>query len=68
MRNCLGQEISGPEEELVDLYRSVCRLVEERLEEMPPYQARNTLKALSCLWQIVNGLDMEPRHLYHVGL
>ncbi len=55
MRNRLGVEITGPEEELVAI-------------ELAPYQERNALKALSCLWQIVNGLDMEPEQLYPLGI
>lgn len=67
MKNSLGMEISAVEAELVGIYDAMRRLVGERLGELEPYQERNALKALSCLWQIVNGLDMEPAHLYHVG-
>ena len=68
MNNRLGVEITGPEEELVEIYRSMHRLVSERRRELAPYQERNALKALSCLWQVVNGLDMEPEQLYHIGI
>ncbi len=68
MRNRLGVEITGPEEELVAIYDSMRRLVAERRHELAPYQERNALKALSCLWQIVNGLDMEPEQLYPLGI
>ncbi len=30
-------------------------------------QLRNGLKALAALWQVMNGLDMDPRQLYDVG-
>ena len=68
MRNRLGVELSEPEEELVGVYESMRRLVDERRGELAPYQERNALKALSCLWQIVNGLDMEPGQLYHLRI
>jgi hypothetical protein len=68
MKNRLGVDITGPEEDLVAIYQSMHRLVSERRGELAPYQERNALKALSCLWQIVNGLDMEPEHLYHLGV
>jgi hypothetical protein len=44
------------------------RLLAERRGELAPYQERNALKALSCLWQIVQGLDMEPEQLYRLGI
>jgi hypothetical protein len=67
VKNSLGTEIDGAAAELVCVYESLCRLVGERADELAPYQARNALKALACLWQIVNGLDLEPEQLYHVG-
>ncbi|ONI77994.1 hypothetical protein ALI144C_31875 [Actinosynnema sp. ALI-1.44] len=67
MRNCLGREITDTEAELVAAYEAVRRLADERIGELAPYQARNVLKALSCLWQVMNGLDMQPGHLYEVG-
>lgn len=60
--------MSGAEEEMVVVYESLRRLAEEHLGELAPYQQRNVLKALSCLWQVMNGLDMEPGRLHHVGL
>ncbi|MEU3985763.1 hypothetical protein AB0F77_37840 [Streptomyces sp. NPDC026672] len=68
MRNRLGTRLSGPEEEVVVVYEALCRLVENHSGELAPYQKRNVLKALACLWQVMNGLDMEPRHLDHVVL
>jgi hypothetical protein len=68
VKNHLGVEMTGPEEELVAIYDSMHRLVSERRRELAPYQERNALKALSCLWQIMNGLDMEPEQLYHIGI
>jgi hypothetical protein len=60
-------ELTEPERTLVAVYRSLHDVVRERADELAPYQERNALKALSCLWQIVNGLDLDPGQLYHVG-
>jgi len=68
VRNRLGTELSGPEEDVVVLHESLCRLAEEHLGDLAPYQQRGVLKALACLGQVVNGLDMEPGRLHHVGL
>jgi hypothetical protein len=33
----------------------------------PPFATRNGLKALAALWQVMNGLDMDPGHVYDLG-
>ena len=68
MRNRAGLDLTEPEAELVSVYESLRRMLDERRGELAPYQERNALKALSCLWQVVNGLDMEPDQLYHLGI
>ena len=67
MRNLAGDELNAAEEELVHTYRHLHRALEMYGEEMAPYQRRNGLKALAALWQVMNGLDMDPRQLYDVG-
>jgi hypothetical protein len=52
---------------LVDLYRQLARTLEMYGEELPPFARRNGLKALASLWQVMNGLDMDPGHVYHLG-
>jgi hypothetical protein len=37
-------------------------------DELPPFARRNGLKALAALWQVMNGLDMDPGQLYDVGV
>ncbi|MFC4034777.1 hypothetical protein ACFO3J_25400 [Streptomyces polygonati] len=68
MRNALGTELTAAQEELADVYRAVRHLVVDRADELAPYEARNAMKALACLWQIVNGLDLEPEQLYRAGV
>ena len=59
--------LSDAEQKLVDSYHSLASLLSEHRGELAPYQERNALKALAALWQIMNGLDMEPDQLFHVG-
>ena len=52
---------------LLEIYNDLRNLLEQHGDDLPPYQERNALKALACLWQIANGLDAEPGQLYEVG-
>ena len=37
-------------------------------EDLPPCAARNVRKALACLWQATNDLDLQFEQLYHLGV
>ena len=52
---------------LVDCYRALRRTLEKHRGDLAPFQERNALKALACLWQIADGLDLEPEQLYELG-
>ena len=67
MKNHMGADLSEAEGMLVDVYRILARIVEMNGDELAPFEKRNALKALAALWQVMNGLDMDPGHLYHVG-
>jgi len=67
MRNMMGQPLSEAEAKLVDVYRELARTLEMYGEELAPFARRNGLKALAALWQVMNGLDMDPGQLYDVG-
>ena len=67
MRNHMGAELSEAEGKLVDCYRELSRVIGMYGDELPPFAHRNALKALAALWQVANGLDMDPGQLYHVG-
>ena len=67
MNDVFGNELSGAETKLVECYRSLAAVLAEQGDELAPYQQRNALKALSALWQVTNGLDMEPGQIYHLG-
>jgi len=34
---------------------------------LPPFPRQNATKALAAMWQVMNGLDMDPDHLYDLG-
>ena len=67
MKNLMEADLSEAESMLVDLYRQLARTLEMYGEELPPFARRNGLKALASLWQVMNGLDMDPGHVYHLG-
>ena len=67
MVNMVDQPLSEAEQELVHMYRHLYRALHMYGDELAPYQRRNGLKALAALWQVMNGLDMDPRQLYDVG-
>lgn len=68
MRNAMGQELTGAEAALVECYEGLARVLRERREELAPFEERNAKKALAALWQVMNGLDLEPGQLYDVGV
>jgi hypothetical protein len=67
MQNHMGEELSEAEGKLVDVYRQLASVLEMHGEDMAPFERRNGLKALAALWQVMNGLDMDPGHVYDVG-
>ena len=67
MQNMTGTELNEPESKLVDCYRALERTLSMHGDELPPFARRNGLKALGALWQVMNGLDMDPGQLYEAG-
>lgn len=67
MENAAGVQLNAAQVELMGIYNDLARLLAERGEELAPFEERNALKALSALWQVANGLDMDPGQLYDLG-
>jgi hypothetical protein len=67
MQNHMGADLTQAESKIVDVYRELSRVCEMYPDELAPFELRNSLKALASLWQVVNGLDLDPGQLYHVG-
>ena len=67
MKDASGTELGGAQQELMGCYNDLVRILKERGPELAPYEERNALKAVAALWQIANGLDMDPGQLYEIG-
>jgi hypothetical protein len=66
MKNAMGVELSDSEQTLVECYQGLVRVLKEG-KDLAPFERRNALKAVAALWQVVNGLDLEPGNVYEIG-
>lgn len=62
----LGNRLSAQEERLLAAYRDLRHLASQ--SDLPPCAARGVRKALACMWQVINDLDLEFEQLYDVGV
>lgn len=62
----LGRPLDATEQELLQAYDALKRLA--RRETLPPCAARNVRKALACLWQATNDLQLQHEQLYDLGV
>jgi hypothetical protein len=67
MKNAIGTDLAPAQAELMGCYNELARILKERRAELAPYEERNALKALAALWQVANGLDMDPGQVYELG-
>lgn len=65
MKNAMGVELTAAEQTIAECYQTLVKLLER--DDLAPFERRNALKAVAALWQIVNGLDLDPGQLYHIG-
>ncbi|HYN88909.1 MAG TPA: hypothetical protein VER55_10275 [Ardenticatenaceae bacterium] len=61
-----GTQLTPLEEELLQQYENLKRLAARG--DLPPCVERNVKKALACLWQATNDLDLQFEQLYHLGV
>jgi len=66
MKNVMGVELSESERTLVECYQGLVRVLKES-KDLAPFERRNALKAVAALWQVVNGLDLDPGNIYEIG-
>jgi hypothetical protein len=66
MKNTMGVELTESERELVECYRTLMRILKQS-NDLAPFERRNALKAVAALWQVANGLDMDPGQIYDIG-
>lgn len=62
----LGRPMDATEATLLQMYRDLKTLAAR--EDLPPCTERNVKKALACMWQVVNDLNLEFEQLYDVGV
>lgn len=62
----LGKPIGETDAQLMRLYAELKALAGR--EDLPPCVERNVKKALACLWQVVNDLNLEFEQLYDLGV
>jgi hypothetical protein len=67
MKNAMGVELSESERSLVECYQGLVRVLKDG-KDLAPFERRNALKAVAALWQIANGLDLDPGNLYEIGV
>ena len=68
MKNCIGYELNGAEKDLVEIYNNLLKILKDYRGELQPFEDCNARKALGALWQIVNGLDLNPDQLYVIDV
>ncbi len=67
MRNAMGVELSESERTVVECYQGLVRVLKDG-KDLAPFERRNAMKAVAALWQVVNGLDLDPGNLYEIGV
>jgi hypothetical protein len=67
MKNLSGDDLNPAQEKLVEAYRLLSNVLMGHREQLAPYEERNAVKALAALWQVMNGLDLDPGQVYDLG-
>lgn len=65
-KDLLGRPVSETEAQMGRLYADLKALAAR--DDLPPCAERNVKKALACMWQVMNDLDLEFEQLYDVGV
>ncbi|HEV7129124.1 MAG TPA: hypothetical protein VGN32_16960 [Ktedonobacterales bacterium] len=62
----LNTPVTEVEAEVLGVYETLKALAGRG--DLPPCVARNVRKALACMWQVTNDLDLRFEQLYDVGV
>ena len=68
MNDAMGRELSAGEAALAEAYERLAAVLRDHGDDLPPFARRNATKAVAALWQVMNGLDMEPGQPYDLGV
>jgi hypothetical protein len=67
MENLANEPLTDGEAKLVECYRVLSHVLMGHRDELAPFAERGAIKALAALWQVMNGLDMDPGQVYELG-
>ena len=59
-------ELNEGQQALVGAYENLAHVLDKHRPDLAPFEERNAVKALAALWQVMNGLDLEPGQIYHL--
>ena len=62
----LGRPVTETEAQLARIYADLKAMAKR--EDLPPCAERNVKKALACMWQVMNDLNLEFEQLYDLGV
>ena len=65
-KDFLGRPLTDTEVQLARIYEDLKAMA--RRDDLPPCAERNVKKALACMWQVMNDLDLEFEQLYELGV
>ncbi|HEY1331101.1 MAG TPA: hypothetical protein VGH10_06465 [Actinomycetota bacterium] len=68
MKDATGtRELTAGEQKIVEAYAALREALTAHRTELPPFAERSAVRAVAVLWQAMNGLDMDPGQVYHLG-
>ncbi len=67
MKDVTGADLDAAEQKLVECYRVLSNVLMGHRDQLSPFEERNAIKAFAALWQVMNGLDMDPGQVYDLG-
>ena len=66
-KNAMGETLTPAQEELAACYDRLVAVLRDHRAELAPFEERNAVKAVAALWQVMNGLDLDPGQLDDIG-
>ena len=67
MKNAMKDELTPAQASLVSCYETLVATLREHRGSLAPFEERNAIKAVAALWQVMNGLDMDPEPIDDIG-
>ena len=66
MNKAGNPELNEGQQALVGAYENLAHVLDRHRADLAPFEERNAVKALAALWQVMNGLDLDPGQIYHL--